>query len=359
VYSFEEAMYHVFHHWRESVDEFLSEKMIAWVAELGHTYFASKMKELSRKETFSAKILDFLKLTNYFADNELSALKITLDEWELRREWEQLKERGDFFARKNEPHKAIPLYKRALQFEENATLLNNLAIQYMQTDAAREGLSCLTRALSLEPKNFSILLNYIEAAILNGSFDKAAKAIKKAYEINPQHADIAFLLGLLSAGQKDYSTALTYFEKAMDMDKTVAYYAFKAVDIHLQLRQFQKAMETLQKTIARDAQFFAKEAEIYAAWGDISRAIKSLNVAVSTNNDAALYARLAAYHRRDYNTAAAEAAINKALLISPENNTVRLENARIKKGLGRTREYQAVLNEILLSFKESYRIKAN
>jgi hypothetical protein len=53
--------------------------------------------------------------------------------------------------------------------------------------------------------------------------------------------------------------------------------------------------------------------------------------------------------------ASAEAAINKALSLSPENNIIRLENAGIKKGLGRTREYQAVLNEILKSFKESYR----
>ncbi|MCL2456199.1 MAG: hypothetical protein FWD19_01465, partial [Defluviitaleaceae bacterium] len=59
--------------------------------------------------------------------------------------------------------------------------------------------------------------------------------------------------------------------------------------------------------------------------------------------------------RQDYSPALAEIAIQKALEISPENNSVRLENARIKKALGRTREYQAALNEILKSFKDEYR----
>jgi hypothetical protein len=38
-----------------------------------------------------------------------------------------------------------------------------------------------------------------------------------------------------------------------------------------------------------------------------------------------------------------------------DNDMARLENARIKKGMGRTREYQAVLTEVLRGFKQRYR----
>ena len=355
VYTFEEVLYHVFHHWRESVDEFLSENLIAWVAELGHSYFATRMKELTRTEPFTEKILNFLRLADYLGEDELSDLRATLEKWELRREWEQLKERGDFFARRNEPEKAIPLYKRALQYDENAPLLNNLGIQYLRINATKEGLSCLTRALSLEPKNFDILLHYIEAAILNSSFDKAAKAIQKAYDINPNHPDIAFLLGLLSYEQKDFPAALKYFEKAIEADPATTYYTHKAVDIHLQMRQYEKALQTLQKSPLRDTSYHEKEAEIYAAWSDIPRAIKSMQAALSLNPTATQYAKLASYHRQDYDTIRAEAAIQKALSLNPGNNIVRLENARIKKGQGRTREHQAALTEILKSFKDNYR----
>jgi tetratricopeptide (TPR) repeat protein len=355
VYTFEEVLYHVYHHWRESVDEFLSEEMIVWVAELGHSYLSAKMRELTKKEPFTAKILDFLGLIDYFAEKEIKALQTTLQKWEQRRDWEQLKERADHFANRKEPAKAIPLYKRALQFDENAQILNNLGIQYMQIASTSEALSCITRALSLEPANFDILLHYIEAAILNGSYEKAAKAIKKAYDQDPNCPDIAFMLGLMSYQQKDYPTALTYFEKAMETDKTVAHYAHKAVDLHLQMRQYEQALTTLERLTHHDAAFHAKKAEIYAAWGDNSRAIKSMTTAAAIEPEAINYAKLAAYHRQDYEPRHAETAITKALAIAPENNIARMEDARIKKSLGRTREYQATLTEVLKSFKDNYR----
>jgi len=357
VYSFEEVMYHVYHHWRESADEFLSEGLIAWVAGLGHSYFASRMKEIRRKENFSEKILDFLRLVSYFDAQDLTQLRETLEKWELRREWEKLKERADFFAEKMECEKAIPLYRRALEFDENVAVLNNLAVQHMQLGAYAEGLSCLTRALALdnksEPKNFQVLLHYIEAAILAGEFEKAAKAITKAVAIDPSHADLAFLLGLMSYEKKDFSAASAYFEQAHEADKTVVYYLEKAADVHLQMRGFEQALKTLQKITTRDSAYYAKEAEIYAAWGDLPKAIKSMTLAL--RGEPALYAKLAAYHRQDYDPERADAVIKRAIALSPENNAVRLENARIKKGLGRHREYQSAVNEILASFKEEYR----
>ncbi|MCL1843737.1 MAG: tetratricopeptide repeat protein [Defluviitaleaceae bacterium] len=366
VYTFEEVLYHVFHHWRDSADEFLSDGMIKWVGELGHSYLASKMKELKKKEPFTAKILDFLRLADYFAENELSGLKTELEKWEHRRDWEKLKERGDWYAQKSDPYKAISLYRRALQYEENAAILNNLGVQYLRLSGTQEALSCLTRALSLEPKNFDILLHYIEAAILNGSFDKAAKAIKKAYAQNPNCADIAFLLGLMSHEQKDFTTALAYYKKALEQDNlspgdSVQHYIHKAVDVHLQMRSYEKALEALAKSPQKNAAHYAKEAEIHAAWGDISKAIKSMTTALKNETEAGavFYAKLAAYHRLDYDTKNAEKAIKKAISLEPENNLVRLENARIKKGLGRTREYQKALADILKSFKETYRDSAS
>ncbi|MCL1878708.1 MAG: tetratricopeptide repeat protein, partial [Defluviitaleaceae bacterium] len=298
VYSFEEVLYHVYHHWRESADEFLSEGLVSWVAGLGHSYFASRMKEIRRKENFSERIFDFLRLVDYFDKSELGALRETLEKWELRREWEKLKERADFFAEKMECEKAVPLYKRALEFDENVAVLNNLAVQHMQLGAYAEGLSCMTRALAIEPKNFQVLLHYIEAAILAGEFDKAAKGIKKAVAVDPAHADLAFLLGLMSYEKKDFSAALAYFEQAHETDKTVVYYLQKAADVHLQMRQFEQALKTLQKITTRDSAYYSKEAEIYAAWGDLPKAIQSMTIAI--RGEPMLYAKLAAYHRRDY-----------------------------------------------------------
>ena len=360
VYSFEEALYHVFHYWKESVDDFLSDGMIAWVLELGHSYLAARMKELCRKEPFTQRVLDFLQLTEYFSSDELSALKTSLEAWEMRREWEKLKERADYFVNRGEPGKALPLYRRALQYEENATLFNNLGIAQMQMDTPKDGYSCLIKALRLEPRNHAILIHCIEAAILSGNVADATKLIKKAHNTNPEDADIPFLMGLMAWGQKNYTEALTHFGKAQSLAGNVPYYAYKTIDVHLAMRQYDQALKTLEGLTAKDEAYYKKEAEIYAASGNIPGAIKSAAKAIelSESPDAALYAKLAGYHRQNYDPAPAEKAIQQALTIDPEHDTVRLENARIKKGLGRTREYQAVLTDILKSFKERYRVIA-
>jgi len=355
VYTFEEMVYHVFHHWRESADEFLSNKAAKWVADIGHSYLAVRMKELAEEKSFSEKFSNFLRLINYFGEDELASLSETLASWEERLEWEKLKERGDFFAQKNEPEKAIKLYRQALQSGENIALLNNLGIQYMKTNATQEGLSCLTRALALEPTNFEILLAYTEAAIFNGSFSKAEKSLEKAMSINPHHPDIAFLAGEMAYAQKNLPSALEWFEKAMDAAPDVDFYALKAADVHLQMRRFDNALSALKKCARRDMAYFEKEAEIYAASGNFPAAAKAMQDAIDTDVPATVYAKLAGYHRQNYDTDSASEAIQKAIQLDAENNSVRLEHARIKKATGRTRQYQSMLNEILTSFKESYR----
>jgi len=357
VYSFEEVLYHVFHYWRESVDDFLSDGMIAWVSELGHSYLAARMKELTRKEPFTHRILDFLQLTEYFSKVELDTIKKSLEAWEMRREWEKLKERADYFVNRGEPAKALPLYKRALQYEENATLYNNIGIAHMQLGAPKEGLNSLVKALTLDSKNHQILLHCIEAAILSGNFDDASKMLSRAFTIKPTSADIPFLTGLIAWEKKDYSAALAYFNQAFTKDSSVTFYVYKIVDVHLQMRQYDKALAALERAPARDVGYYSKEAELYITWHDIPRAIKSTlkAIEVSPAPDAVLYAKLAGCYRQDYDPRRAEDAIQKALAIDPEHDIVRLENARIKKGLGRTREYQAALTDVLKSFKERYR----
>ena len=363
VYSFEETLYHMFHHWRESVDDFLSDAMISWMADIGHSYLASRMKELSRKESFTTRLLDFLGLVDYFSPTEIKTLKTSLTAWEHRREWEKLKERADFFADKNEPAKAMPLYRRALGFEENAALLNNMGVACMQLGAGKDAVRYMTRALALAPDNLQILLHYTEAAILNGQFEHAEKSLTKAAAIHSACADIPYLKGLMAYEKKEYMQALTWIEDAITMDHSVIHYVYKLADIYIAMRQYSKAIDALVR--AKDdgisgAELFKKEAEIHAASGDISAAIRAMRMAaeLSSGTDATILAKLAGYYRQDYDSVRAEAAIVKALSIDPENDIARLENARIKKSLGRTRDYQTTLGDILKGFRGRYRSEA-
>jgi len=356
VYSFEESLFHVYHYWRESVDDFVSEEMITWVSELGHSFLSSKIKELASEENFTRQILNFLQLVNYFSKDEIAQLEATLREWELRREWEKLKERADYLVQKGEPIKALPLFKRALQFEENAALLNNLAVAYMQLSLPKEAIRHLTRARTLEPANVQILLHYVEASILGRQFENAKNILAKATEMAPTCADIPFLQGLMSFKQKRYSQALAYYDEAIKLEPTVPYYIYKKVDVHKAMRQYEKALESLAAVSDKNGDYYVKEAEIHAMAGDVPAALRSMRRATTSDTtDANLWAKLAEYYRNDYDWRRAEQAIAHAISLSPDNDTVRLESARIKKGLGRTKDYQTELTGILKSFKERYR----
>jgi len=356
VYSLEEALYHVFHFWRESVDDFISDPMITWVADdLGHSYIASKMKDIARgKQPATTRLLEFLQLVDYFNQSEIDSLKQTLDAWALRREWEKLKERADDLVGRGEPMQALPIYKRALQLEKNAVLLNNIGIAYMHLNLHKDALHHLARALELDAQNHKILLHYIEAAILAHQYEDATTALATAAEIAPDCADIPFLHGLLALEQKNYTQALAYFADAIKQDLQVPHYAYKMADTHKAMRQYQKALEVLE-SIKNHADTSKKEAEIHAAAGDIPAAIACMRKATGATNDANLWAKLAMYHRQNYDWQNAKEAIDHALNLSPENDKVRLESARIKKGLGRMREYQAELTGVLKGFKKRYR----
>ena len=360
VYSLEEALYHVFHYWRESAEDFLSREMIAWAAEIGLSFVAGKMQEITAEKQLTTRILNFLQLITYFSTDELNGLRSALETWERRCEWERLKERADLFIERSDPFKALPLYKRAVQLEENAALLNNIGVAYMQLSLAKKAVSYLARAHAFEPENVSILLHYIEAAILSKQFEAAAKALEKAESFIPDAADIPFLHGLMAYKQKNYNQAIPHYERAIKLDPAAAYYAYKLADTYKEMRQYKQALYVLSKVADKNAEYYVKEAEIHAAAGDVPASLRCMRSATSGDgaNNAIMWAKLAEYYRHDYDWRRAEKTIAHALELVPGNDKVRLESIRIKKGLGRTREYQAGLADMLKSFKGRYRADA-
>jgi tetratricopeptide (TPR) repeat protein len=365
VYSFEEALYHTYHYWKQSVDDFLSDELIAWVNDvLGLSYLAAKMKELKRVDSFNRRMLGFLRLTDYFNDVELKNLSRELTQWEMRLEWEKLKERADDLIHRGEPEKAVSLYRRALQYEENITILNNIGIAYMQLGEYTEAFGCLSRALVLDKaESVTIMLHFAEAAAYCGYYDKAEQALTAVVAAAPVSnqsiiaADIAYIHGVIAAGRGQWHDAIECYERAITQSEgTVALYINKLADVYVFMRQFEKALATLERVAEKDIGYFIKQAELTAAAGNVSAAVKCMQKAVMLkDNDAALWTKLAMYRRLDYDLTMADAAIGKALSVAPENERARMESARIKKALGRTREYQAILNKILKGFRQRYR----
>ena len=369
VYTFEEVLYHVYRYWKQSVDDIASPALAAWVHDtLGLSFIAAKMKDIARIEPFSERMLAFLSLIEYFDEEELTELKPDLQGWEKRLEWETYKERADDLMRRGDPGKAVALYRRALQFDENVPVLNNLSIAFMQTEAYDEACRYLKRAQEIDSNNWELALHYSEALIAAGRFEEAARAIERTAEIAPakkpgenshiSEADILYLRGELAFKMGQPPEAISYFEKALAIAPEEQY-VFRLSEVYASRRQFEKALEALAYFIPnRESNLLClmKEAELYSMAGDLPTAIQAIKKAVELRPGyIELWLRLARYHRMNYDLENAEEAIVKALSIDAANERAILENAKIKKNMGQTKTYQQLLKGILAELKGRFR----
>jgi len=357
VYSLEEAIYHTYHYWKQSVDDISDPSFASWVGEtLGLASVASKIKEITEIDQFSERMLAFLGLIDYFNDQALNALKLELEQWEKRQEWETYKERADNLVNSGRPDRAIALYQRAVQYEENVPLLNNLGIAYMQMENYAEASRYLGKARELDVDNWELALNHAEALILAKRFDDAADAIQfAATSTTEAEAIILYLKGELALRMGQNAEAIPYFEKAITI-AAERQYVFRLADTYTRMRQYDKALQALRKHATQSTAYSIKVAEIHEQSGNIDEAIATILSAIKLRSGLPdLWLMLAKYYRLNADLIKAEEAINKALALDSSNGMVQLENARIMKRLGNAKAYQLLLKDILTELKQQYR----
>jgi tetratricopeptide (TPR) repeat protein len=358
VYSFEEALYHTFHYWKQSADDFCSDEFISWVHDaLGLSHFAARIRALVKVEAFNTRLINFLQLIDYFDAGDLGSLSSELESWEKRRTWEKLKERGDYLMERGDPDKAAALYMKALLYDENAVLYNNLGIAHMRAGEHRAAYENILAARALMPGNVKLALHAAEAAVYAGLYGEARELLGEAEASDGDNPDIPFLYGLLSFTRNDYARSIEYYQQAIRLSEgREPYYLYALADVYAKIRQYDRALGAIGRAPEKDVLYYSKEAELLALSGNLPAAEKSIQKAIfQRNNDPELWTRLAAYHRMDYDLNTANAAITKALALDPDNERAQLENGRIKKGMGRTKDYQKVLNGILKGFRKKYR----
>jgi len=354
--SFEEAVYHCYHYWKQSADDFVSEEFIQWVANGLHlSYLALKIKEIAKIQSFGDRLIGFLSLIDYLDPIQITKLKSELMAWEQRLEWERLKEQGDFLLEKGDPVKAYALYKKALALSENLPLLNNAALALTQLEFFEEAAGLLDRAYAMGPENAGIIRNIAEVSIYLHDFERALRALKAAEDKGCALDEIYYLYGELNLQADNIRYSIDYFQKAIQQQPKAAY-IFRLADVYLRLRQHDKALDALAQCPVQDVACLEKLAEVHAKSDNLPGAIRAVEKALLQNNaSAALWTKLAMYHRLDYDLQRANSAILKALALNPADDRARLENARIKKAMGKTGDYQAALQSILTGFKQNYR----
>jgi len=364
VYSFEEALYHCFYYFKQSIDDFSSSDFLSWVKnDLGQSFLASKIKQLCTIKNAGDRLVGFLSLVDYFDEEQILNLREQISEWGKRLEWEHLKEQADYLIENGEPRKAALFYKQALDHENNKILLNNLGVALMQVRNFSEAAACFERALAHSDDtqkgesdfDFQITLNLIESSIYGKDFQKALKFLKKAEDQHPENPDVYYLFGEFNFEAENIRYCVDYFKKAISIESDTHYF-IRIADVYLKLRQFDNALKILESSPKKDKHILLKQAQVCEKQNNIPASIKCIEKALFFEmNDVELWTKLAMYHRLNYDLKNAFAAISKALNISSENESTKIELARIRKAQGKIKEYQSVLHDIMITLKQDYR----
>ena len=368
VYTFEEALYHIFSNWKEAAEGFICDEFILWVRDiLKLESLSSQISELAELDSPYERLLKFLSLTGFYSHLELSQLKSEMEIWEGRLEWERHLSIGDMFMRKEEPQKALSHYKKALRVcgdsvsahpggGKSLKLLNNTGICLMRLGLFKEACLYLRAAYETGGANIPVLLNYAEALILDGEFERAFNYLKKA-ERPGERAEIDYLYGLLAQKSGNLTEAQNHYGRAIEA-KECSFYSYALAKAYTKQRKFNKALETLEQIKVKDREFFVNQAAVYDAFGDNAAAIKCTEKALffgRKENLSELWTLLSKYRRQNYELDKAERAAAMAWYADKENKHALFEMAKVKKARGNYKDYRKNLEEILKLLKKEYR----
>lgn len=357
VYSLEEMLYHCYHFWKQSIDDFLVGKLEEWIEkELQLPQIAAKIVwSKSRERSITKQYLAFLTITDYFYPEELTELKRQMLAWEHKAEWEKCKEKGDLLNQQQNVQEAIGWYQKALEYADHYTIFNNMGVAYMKGKQFAEALGCFEKAYDQDPGNSKILFNLIEVLLSMKKYHRAEEYLQKIGQ-RQKSKDLYYYYGELYRGRGDFSSAEEAFKKAIALGDDFRSY-IRLGQLYTDQSNFEQAIQTVQQIPDQQREdYYMEVAYIFEKWGREEQAIQYAKQALA-HNDRYIepWILLAKLHRRRRELDMAQQAIEKALAINPGSESAQLESARIQKAQGRVKDYQFSLKSILKRWIGQYR----
>lgn len=148
-----------------------------------------------------------------------------------------------------------------------------------------EALRHLKHSLAINPNDSESLESAAEAHIALGRFEDATSNIKKALDVNPLSANHHFTLGNIYYLQQDFSNALIWFKKSLEIDPTWEFslqvtalcYIFmdnkkaldKLMDLHPELTEgylFTHLYDAIHRDIPIDTSAHHESHDVYFPW---------------------------------------------------------------------------------------------
>ena len=190
--------------------------------------------------------------------------------------------------------------------------------------------------LSATPNDFWSCYLLADFYMENDDFTNAIEYYKKAINLKPNYAQSYLGLAQSYTGIKDYKNALDNINKYLPYDKNADIaYAIRA-ELNLQLGNITQAENDINKAldIEENISYLLIEAKILYSKGDYETAREKLNI-LSKNvqtSEVYKYLGLCDYALSDYTNALLN--LDKAIILSDEDNTLNTTYNEIKSKLG-------------------------
>ncbi len=98
-------------------------------------------------------------------------------------------------------------------------MAKNVALIYVEQGETEKAIAALEKAKAASSgDDLNLILSEANVYYKMGNTEKYKELIKKALEINPDNVDLLFNLGVFASEEKDYETAKSYYNKAIEID---------------------------------------------------------------------------------------------------------------------------------------------
>jgi len=149
---------------------------------------------------------------------------------------------------------ALPLLKKAREEDPASTLAAYyLGLNYKQLQDYKKAVPHLRNAVTYSPKIKGALVELIDCLYNLGQLDEAKEWIHEAEIEGIRPAQVAFLKGLVLLKEKDTYGAISSFQMAKDLDKSMTQACNYQIGIaHLKERDYSYAQEAFKEVIVLD-----------------------------------------------------------------------------------------------------------
>jgi tetratricopeptide (TPR) repeat protein len=198
-------------------------------------------------------------------------------------------ESGNRYFDQKKYAEAIIEYRNAIKVDPSfGEARRRLAICYLQTGDALNGVREQVRAADLLPDHVDVQIDAGNLLLLIGRFEDAKARAAKALEKEPKNVRAQVLMGNALAGLKDFDAAIDEVEEALRLDpEQISTYATLGT-IQMATGNRQAAQETFTRALARDPSSLVAQlalANFYWTVGQLPEAEKLLLKAASTAPD--------------------------------------------------------------------------